>query len=80
MPLKPINTKARIDKLKKWPYHAYYIAKEIKKGRWPEAEPYIKNDARWAYFYARDIIKGRWPEADSVIMNSRWAVEYLNLI
>ena len=90
MPLKPINTKPRIDfqrrrhaktrKLKKWPYHAYIIAKEIKKGRWPEAEPYIKNDARWAYFYARDIIKGRWPEADSVIMNSRWAVAYLTLI
>ena len=80
MPLKPVNTKARLENLKKGPYHAYHIAKDTIKGRWPEAEPYIKNDARWAYFYARDIIKGKWPEAEPVIMNSRWAVAYLNMI
>jgi hypothetical protein len=79
MPLKPVNTKARLENLKKWPYHAFFIAKDTIKGRWPAAEPYIKDDARYAYFYAKDIIKGRWPEAEPVIMNSKWAKDYLDL-
>ena len=70
MPLKPINTKPRVDKLKKWPYHAYIIAKEIKKGRWPEAEPYIMKDATSAVNYAHEILKQPWPGAEPYILKS----------
>lgn len=80
MPLKPINTKARLDKLKMLPDEAYYFAKDVIKGRWPEAEPYIMQDDMTAFYYARDVIKGRWPVADSIIMNSEWARDYLNII
>ena len=79
MPLKPINTKARIDKIKMLPWHSFFIARDVIKGRWPKAEPYIKDDARWAYNYAKYIIKGRWPEAEPVIMKSIWAKDYLKI-
>jgi hypothetical protein len=43
-------------------------AKDIIKGRWLEAEPYIIKNPTWACQYAKDIIKGRWPEAEPYIM------------
>jgi hypothetical protein len=49
------------------PGWAYWYAREIIKGRWPEAEPYIMKDPQWALIYARDVIKDRWPEAESYI-------------
>jgi len=51
--------------LVKNPEYAYYYAKFIIKGRWPEAEPYIMKDKDpyLIVWYARYIIKGRWPEA-----------------
>ena len=58
-------------------YDLYYYARDVIKGRWPEAEPHIMTDPRWAYRYALDVIKGRWPEAESIIMtDSEWAAEY----
>jgi len=32
------------------------------KGRWPEAEAVIAQDADAALRYAEGVIKGRWPE------------------
>ena len=46
---------------------AYWYAEEVIKGRWPEAEGVIAQDAFSALRYASDIIKGRWPEAEAVI-------------
>jgi len=37
------------------------------RGRWPEAEPFIRQDAEWACAYAQTVIGGRWPEAEPVI-------------
>jgi hypothetical protein len=42
MPLKPIKTKERLERVKKDPGLAYYFAKDVIKERWPEAEPTIK--------------------------------------
>ena len=57
-------------------YEAYFYAINIK-GRWPEAEPIIAKDPRWAYNYARDVIKGRWPEGEPAIAKDpRWAYFY----
>ena len=46
------------------------------RGRWPEAEPYIKTDSNHAFSYAHDVIKGRWPEVEPVILNSSYAQWY----
>ena len=35
--------------------------------RWPEAEPIIAKNSRWAYFYVRDVLKRPWPEAEPTI-------------
>ena len=50
------------------PYSSYLYARDVIKGRWPEAEPNIINHPSTAVDYAQDIIKGRWPEAEPVIM------------
>ena len=42
-------------------------AVNIIKGRWPEAEEYIKKDPLSAYVYAVRVIKDRWPEAEEYI-------------
>ena len=59
------------------PQSEYEYARDIIKGRHPEAEPIIMRDPQWAYYYARDIIKGRWPEAEETIMQDpQWARLY----
>ena len=50
------------------PYSSYLYARDVIKGRWPEAEPNIINHPSTAVDYAQDIIKGRWPEAEPGIM------------
>jgi len=68
------------------PGKAYHYAKDVIKGRWPEAEPYIIQGAKSIIQsgksmsdsigisilvgYARDVIGGRWPEAEPVIMKN----------
>lgn len=47
---------------------AYYYAKEVIKGYWPEAEPVMMTDPGLAFRYAKYVIKGRWPEAEAAIM------------
>lgn len=58
-------------------YWAYWYARFVIKGRWPEAEDTIAKDAEWACQYASDVIKGRWPEAEATIAkNAYWAYRY----
>lgn len=74
MPLKPIKTKDRLQKIKKDPLEVLNFCKyKLNGGRWPEAEPFIlkKRDPIWALFYARDIIQGRWPEAELFILKHK---------
>lgn len=52
--------------------HAYF---ELK-ARWPEAEPYIKNDAVIAYCYACHVIVDRWPEAEPIILTDPETATY----
>lgn len=46
------------------PEAAYHYALNVIKGRWPEGEPVIAKDLRWATSYAEFVIKGRWPEIE----------------
>ena len=52
------------------PENLFKHARDVIKGRWPEAESTIMEDPYWAYCYARDVIKGRWPEAEPTIMQN----------
>lgn len=56
------------DIIKRYPKIAYYYARDIIKGRWEEAEPYIMKSPEWGYDYATYIIKGRWEDAEPYIM------------
>jgi len=68
------------------PGKAYHYAKDVIKGRWPEAEPYIIQGAKSMsdsigisilVGYARDVIGERWPEAEPVIrQNPEYAYQY----
>jgi hypothetical protein len=49
------------------PLNAYYYAKDVIGGRFPEGEAAIATDPRWAHEYARDVIRGRWPEGEAAI-------------
>jgi hypothetical protein len=61
----------------KSPKYARLYALMVIKGRWPEAEPYIMQNAADTLWYAKDVIKGRWPEAEQVIKkDGYWWDEY----
>jgi hypothetical protein len=45
----------------------YEYARDVIKGRWPEAEPFIATHPQTAYYYAQHIIEGRWPEGEKAI-------------
>ena len=63
------------------PEDAYKYAKDIIKGRWPEAEKYIMKVPEDAYKYAKDIIKGRFPEGEEAIKSDEYyAEQYRNFI
>ena len=69
-----------IEAITQIPEKAYEYARDVIKGRWPEAEPYIMTGA-YAYIYAKDIIKGRWPEAEPYIMtDAECAYFYANYV
>ena len=54
------------------PELAYYYARDIIKGIWPEAEPYIMKDPHYAYYYALYRIEGRWEAAEPYIMKDEY--------
>ena len=43
------------------PEYAYKYAKNILKGRWEQAEPYIR-DSLYADLYEKNVLHGDWPE------------------
>jgi hypothetical protein len=49
-------------------FDLYLYARDVIKGRWPEAESILVADPKRAYYYAMDVIKGRWPEAENTIL------------
>ena len=49
------------------PGWAYFYAKGVIRGRWPEAEAAIATDPKWAHYYANHVIKGRFPEGEPAI-------------
>jgi len=66
----PVTNQERLRGAVEEPYDAMVYAKNVIKGRWPEAEPYIMKNASAAVAYARYVIKGRWPEAEPYIMKN----------
>ena len=68
------------------PGYAYGYAKEVLKGRWPEAEEAIIKDGHVAYLYAFDVIGGRWPEAErpaaeeAIATDPGWAYRYAEYV
>jgi hypothetical protein len=48
------------------------------KGRWPETEHIIIDDAFYSSQYAFYVIRGRWPEAEAVIAADRYYAEQYN--
>ena len=64
-----LTDQERFSLIKKDLIHGYLYARDVIKGRWPEAEPYIMTDPYFAYLYANDVMEGkRWPEAEPYIM------------
>ena len=51
------------------PQLAYYYARDVIKGRWPQAEHTIMA-SEYANLYAREVIKGRWPQAEPYIIQN----------
>ena len=65
----------------KTPPLAVKHAKDVIKGRWYEAEPYIMKNGKHAYYYAKDVIQDRWKEAEPYIMKDPFAAyHYANNI
>lgn len=62
-------------------HHLYLYARDVIKGRWPEAEEYIKTSPYTAWHYAYDILQTRWPEAESIILTDHrsiyWYTRYV---
>ena len=62
---------------KKVPYWLYWYAKNVIKGKWSEAEPFIMKSPEWAYRYVCDVRRTRWPQAEPFIMQDpKWAYWY----
>ena len=55
----PLLRTLGLEKYGKDPRWAYWYALEVIKGRWPEAEEYIKKDPEIASYYAEHVMKDR---------------------
>lgn len=44
-----------------------WYARNVIKGRWPEAEELVTTDPYLAYEYALHVIKGRWIEVEGIL-------------
>ena len=59
------------------PRAAYWWAKYIIKGPWPEGEPAIARDANRSTYYASNVLHGRFEAGEDAIANSsEWFMEY----
>ena len=62
------------------PYWAYFYARYVLNGRFPEGEEAIATSPYFAYLYAKDVIRGRFPEGEEAIATDPyWTKEYLEL-
>jgi len=61
---------------------AYYYAKDVIRGRFPEGEAVIAKDVFYAYNYALCVLKDRFPEGETIIAKDvRLAYHYaMNVI
>ena len=65
----PVTTQERLRGTIETPETALAYAKDVIKGRWREAEPYIMKDLETALAYAKEFMEGkRWREAEPYIM------------
>lgn len=60
--------------IKKDPVLAFYYAKGIVQGPWPEGEKAILEDAWFTVEYARSVLKKRWPAAEPKIARTAGSV------
>ena len=65
--IEKLGSWAKALKHKNAPYWLYWYARNVIKGRWPEAEPVIAKNCVVTCGYVYHVIKGRWPEAEPVI-------------
>ncbi len=66
---KPANAQ-QLKNIASDPYYAYWYAKDIIKGGFPEGEKAIASNPKYVYCYARDIIKGQFPEGEKAISSN----------
>jgi len=59
---------------------AVIYAKNVLKGRWPEAELFIMKDPAYAKWYAENVIGGDWPEAGIEVSDSDLAWANFDLV
>ncbi len=52
-------------------YWAYWYARYIIKGKWPEGEEAIKKHPASAYRYAYYVLGERWPEGEEIISTDK---------
>jgi hypothetical protein len=70
-PFKPIPfTKEEKEEIALEPADSLKFAREVMKGRFPEAEDNISKRPSISYKYATKIIKGRWPKGEKSILRS----------
>jgi hypothetical protein len=60
--------------IKQAPQSVILYARDVIKGRWPEAEPIIMKNPYYSYSYANEVLKKRWPEAERVIKQAPQSV------
>lgn len=70
MPLKPLKTKPRIEKIKNDPEKATMYATYTLGKRWPAAEPIIAKHPGFAIEYIEKLIQDKWPEAEPYVKNT----------
>lgn len=69
-----------LENIKRDPKHAMLYAKYILHDAWPEAEPYIAQDAKSSYYYA-DILDAPFPQGEpAILQNPNWTYEYARKI
>jgi hypothetical protein len=61
-------------------FPAYWYAKDVLKGRFPEGEKAIATDPVVSYAYARDVLKARFQEGEvAIVAHPSCVTNYLRL-
>jgi hypothetical protein len=63
------------------PFWAYWFAKNVIKGPWPEGEDAISKDTYFSYQYAKEVFKGPFPKGEKAISKDAfWSSRYNDYI